>query len=41
MANRILSLFNASVKVQNLDSSGIRLTVMLKDASRNGDNSNV
>jgi two-component system, sensor histidine kinase and response regulator len=32
MANRILSLFGASVSVQNREPSGIRLTVLLKDA---------
>ncbi len=34
VAYRILSLFGASVSVANLDSSGIRLTVSLKDVAR-------
>jgi K+-sensing histidine kinase KdpD len=33
MAHRILSLFNASVSVQNLEPPGIRLTIALEDAA--------
>jgi len=34
MAYRVLSLFGASVSVRNLEPSGIRLTVSLRDAAR-------
>ncbi|HEV8037727.1 MAG TPA: hybrid sensor histidine kinase/response regulator [Bryobacteraceae bacterium] len=34
MAYRILSLFGASVNVQNLEPSGIRLSILLKNAER-------
>jgi K+-sensing histidine kinase KdpD len=35
VAYRILSLFGASVSVENRDPSGIRLTISLKDAAPN------
>jgi len=39
VAHRILSLFGASVRVENLDPSGIRLTISLKNAAPNCGNS--